>query len=1439
MTTENISAGSRSTSQFKGSLSRRIVIIMVLLTLIPVLIMGIFSYIRGRSLLRDQITQQLSVITANLGEQLNSIVRSNERTLDVLVVDQNFIQTIRQLQLRPDDQIRRVNAQVELLVKQPIVAPGQVSVDQLVILTPDGVVLVSTNKDWEKVDFTQYEVFSELINQNRTATWHSPLTEYRNQIVIFTARTIETDPALPLLTIIAITTSTVTENILVAAGSYFNPSNAYLYTGKSQLFRYNPSTDQLSRLPEDPEADQSIYSLFKTAENGRSGEYLSRNGTMVLGFARWLPRLNAGLIIEVPVSAIYSQVANLLYFNGILLAVALIITAVLVFILSLQVVNPLLDLVGHARNFAKGDWSQRAVVNRSDEIGLLSNTFNSMIEQMSDLYRSLENKVDERTRQLKAASEIVQIASNANRREEMIHNIVNLVRERFNYPYVAIFSLDPSGSVFILDGISTSLQVNQTLGMRMRAETDDLVGWCITNNRHRHYLEGDIENPVNSMLIHTDTRSAIALPISIASQLVAVLFIQSDNPYAFDTETISALQALAGQIGSGMQKIRIVESTQVNLDETMQLYLATRNVTAAKDSIAALDILIKTLQTTPYVSGVIAVEQAFLRVVIIHDPRNPDPRHGIQGITLPLIKSVSILADQPYKIVDDLSKLTDFESILSFFWRRGCKNAAILGVKTEQQISHIVILASREKQPMTETQLNPFINLADILSSTLSRISHQMSLDKQVQNLETITHVAQRLSTETNINNVFLFLHEQIIKTLGNDIDFAVALLNTKTNQIEYPYVMQGMNLLSRSPEPMGDGLASYIIKTKAPLLLSDDVANQSNQMGAISGDTPKSCMGMPLIAGGEVIGALLLQDNERENRFSEDNFNLYVTLAPQIATTIKNTQLYAGMQQALADFDQEAFLLNTLLDIIPDQVYFKNNENQFIRVSQSYANYFEGASKEKMTGTNLANWIGVDDRAPVEEEENKVVESGETIEDKIESYPGSTENDLFWKQTSIFPINYSNEKNMGVLGISRDITSLKKAQAVAQQRANQLLTAQEIARDASATFDLDLLLNRAVNLVLERFNFYHASIFLLDPLGEYAVLRESTGPAGKQMKETGHKLAIGSVSIVGQATSRKQAMVINNVFEDTTYFANPLLPETRSELTIPLLIGGDVLGALDVQSKSLNAFSTDDISTLQILADQLAIAVLNARLYTRAQENLRQHRFLHRIVSQASSQMSLNEALSFTVDELGAFMPGDLISIFLTNLDGSLGIRAYAGFAGKDLSNLEIQPGVGIVGRCAQSRLPVMVEDVLVDSNYIPLVDNIRSEIAVPIMYSDRLLGVLNIESTQPASYDENDQEILNTLANSLGTILYNFELVNNIRQQVLRQQQLYDITSRIRRSVDIPSILQTTANEMAKSLGATRAKIELVQPGTGSVLEEPPRKKGKGNNGHQGAQE
>jgi GAF domain-containing protein len=174
------------------------------------------------------------------------------------------------------------------------------------------------------------------------------------------------------------------------------------------------------------------------------------------------------------------------------------------------------------------------------------------------------------------------------------------------------------------------------------------------------------------------------------------------------------------------------------------------------------------------------------------------------------------------------------------------------------------------------------------------------------------------------------------------------------------------------------------------------------------------------------------------------------------------------------------------------------------------------------------------------------------------------------------------------LLLIQRDISELKRTEALAQQREGQVRTAAEIARDTTGTLDVDMLLEKSINLVRERFGFYHASIFLLDEQSEYAVLRESTGEAGRKLKEAGHRLAVGSKSIVGQVTATSQALIVNNVSVDPTHLPNPLLPETRSELAIPMIAAGRLLGALDVQSTRENAFNDEDVGILQILADQL-----------------------------------------------------------------------------------------------------------------------------------------------------------------------------------------------------------------------------------------------------------
>ncbi len=206
-----------------------------------------------------------------------------------------------------------------------------------------------------------------------------------------------------------------------------------------------------------------------------------------------------------------------------------------------------------------------------------------------------------------------------------------------------------------------------------------------------------------------------------------------------------------------------------------------------------------------------------------------------------------------------------------------------------------------------------------------------------------------------------------------------------------------------------------------------------------------------------------------------------------------------------------------------------------------------------------------------------------------------------------------------------------------AQQRALELQTAAEIARDTTNTLALDILLTRIVNLLRERFNYYHVSIFLIDEERAFAVVQESTGEAGKEMKQRGHRLAIGSRSIIGTATATGKPVIVNDITQSPVYFPNPLLPETRAEMGLPLKVGDQILGALDIQSVRTNSFGQDDVAVLQILADQIAIAIDNVRSYELAQKAYEEMREVDRMKSQFLANMShelrtpLNSIIGFS----------------------------------------------------------------------------------------------------------------------------------------------------------------------------------------------------------------
>jgi sigma-B regulation protein RsbU (phosphoserine phosphatase) len=222
-------------------------------------------------------------------------------------------------------------------------------------------------------------------------------------------------------------------------------------------------------------------------------------------------------------------------------------------------------------------------------------------------------------------------------------------------------------------------------------------------------------------------------------------------------------------------------------------------------------------------------------------------------------------------------------------------------------------------------------------------------------------------------------------------------------------------------------------------------------------------------------------------------------------------------------------------------------------------------------------------------------------------------------------------------------------------------------------------------------------------------------------------------------------------------------------------------------------------------------VAVINSELFAETQEHLSQHRLLHHVTTAAASGTTLEEALNSAAQGLQVTLGGDRVALLLTDRDKKvLKVEATAGYS-EEVKNVEVPFGEGITGWVAVHQQPQRINDVTSDLRYIEIGSNVRSELAIPLSYRGELLGVLNVESDQPGAYSENDEELLGTLGGSLAAIIANARLLEQIRHQVDRERLLYEVTSKIRRSTDMQTIMATTASELSRALGARRTQITI----------------------------
>jgi GAF domain-containing protein/HAMP domain-containing protein len=348
------------------------------------------------------------------------------------------------------------------------------------------------------------------------------------------------------------------------------------------------------------------------------------------------------------------------------------------------------------------------------------------------------------------------------------------------------------------------------------------------------------------------------------------------------------------------------------------------------------------------------------------------------------------------------------------------------------------------------------------------------------------------------------------------------------------------------------------------------------------------------------------------------------------------------------------------------------------------------------------------------------------------------------------------------------------------ERRTQQLRAAVDVGKVAVSLRNLDSLLTQATELISQRFGFYHVGIFLLDEQKEYAVLRAANSTGGAKMLARHHKLRVGQVGIVGYVTNTGQPRIALDVGQDAAYFDNPDLPQTRSEMALALIAGGEVLGALDIQSTEGEAFTEADIATLQVLADQIAISIENARLFEENQNTL------------TALRRAYGEQSHLGWDEL------------------SYQRKSY-GF--RNRSDGRVLP----LSRAADEQFEQAIE-----KNQVVL-DEKKMVADVPILVRGKPIGVMRLSKPDNArGWQENELDLAKILSAELSGAMDSARLFDETRKQAEKERIVGEITTRMRETMNVEAVMQTAADEIYKLLDLEKVAIHFTADDSNNTTEE-----------------
>lgn len=782
--------------------------------------------------------------------------------------------------------------------------------------------------------------------------------------------------------------------------------------------------------------------------------------------------------------------------------------------------------------------------------------------------------------------------------QTLLETAVRLTQQRFGLYHAHIYLMDDDDEMLVLKacgwkeedkthetGVDDTRKININAPVSIVARTARTKTPVVLNDVHT-----DPSWLSNPML--PDTKSEMAVAVISGEKVLGVLNVHSDELNHFSDADLSIMTTLAAQMGSAIQNALLFSETQRYANEMTLLNTVVTEAASTLDLRKSLNSIIAEMARALSLSdaSVALVDQGedtFEIVAKLHGDQET-----AEGERLPLDPVLQDILETGNPLIwTDVSKM-----------------------KLSPAIQRIV---TSETQAVTFIPLMAQDNAFGFASLHISEPEREFTLDEM--------RLATSILTQVSIVLQNAKLFEQTQQALGQANTFR-QLVNATTQgigmadlQARLVYANEALVKILREESPqavIGHHLSEYYPERSKDFfndeILKDVMENDSwtGELEIISKNGKETA----------IINNLFL--------VKDDNGN------PQFIANVVTD--ITGQKQAAQALQDAEFKYRSIFENSTEGIFQTTFDGQYLSANPALASIYGYDSPEELIHSinNIDKQLYVDHHR--RQEFIEVMDRQDVVYE-FESEIYRKDHNVIWISENARAVRDVQGNLLFYEGAVKDITELKRAQEALRRRNEYLATAAEVSRLVSSTLDLPTLFERTVSLIQSRFKYYHVAVFTLDETGFNAMLREATGDAGNEMKRNQHFLPVGSKSIIGFVTGSGETLVANDTTTDLTHRPNPLLPDTLAEAGIPLKIGSRVIGALDIQSTEVNSFHEEDISVLQTLADQIAVAIDNARSYELAQKAVTEIRELDRIKSQFLANMShelrtpLNSIIGFS----------------------------------------------------------------------------------------------------------------------------------------------------------------------------------------------------------------